>query len=243
MWTHQVFDVSIPLLQTPGCHGNTLGGSGSRVTVEEKAGKKEEVSSPSHFCNLSAHCGQVCWWTYRWQKGACWLQRKSRTDSSTIVANTEVGETYEEYNSATLLTVLNHPDTLSELLVTAVSVDYTRVYIECVRLTWCQWRRIDCHYLNCSEPLNEVQQTYTAILIQLLPPEKICCGSVCTWYRIGICAGTRNFCKILISFMWVRSVRVFLWHVAQGHKAVGSNISQSACLLTATAFMTQYTGL
>lgn len=97
MWTHQVFDVSIPLLQTPGCHGNTLGGSGSGVTVEEKAGKKEEVSSPSLFCYLSARCGQVCWWTYRWQKGVCWLQRKSRTDSSSIVVNTEVAETYEEY--------------------------------------------------------------------------------------------------------------------------------------------------
>lgn len=98
MWTHQVFDISIPLLQTPGCHGNTLGGSGSRVTVEEKAGKKEEVSSPSLFCNLSAHCGQVCSWTYHWQKGVYWLQAKSRADSTSVVVNTEVVENYEEHN-------------------------------------------------------------------------------------------------------------------------------------------------
>lgn len=29
-----MFDISIPFLQFPGCHGNTLGGSGSEVTVE-----------------------------------------------------------------------------------------------------------------------------------------------------------------------------------------------------------------
>ena len=59
MRAHWVFDVSIPLLQSAGCHGNALGGSGSKVTVEGRASKGGRSISPLLFCEplLSA----VCW--------------------------------------------------------------------------------------------------------------------------------------------------------------------------------------
>lgn len=202
MWTHQVFDVSIPLLQTPGCHGNTLGGSGSRVTVEEKAGKKEEVSSPSLFCNLSAHCGQVCSWTYRWQKGVCWLQAKSRADSSSIVVNTEVVETYKEHKFCSF-TDCAEPSRHTEWVA-----GYSRV----------SWLYTSVHKV-CEADLVPVKENWLSLLELLWTPEwsstKIYShlNSTaasrksnllwCTRYRISICISTRNKCKIFISFYFI----------------------------------------
>lgn len=62
MQAHQVFDVSIPSLQSPGCHGNTLGGSGSRVTVvgEEQSEKKKREGG-----------GQLAWASFV-SSGSLW---------------------------------------------------------------------------------------------------------------------------------------------------------------------------
>lgn len=52
MWAHQVFDVSIPLLQTQSCHGNTLGGSGREVGVLERVSKRRWAISPASFVSF-----------------------------------------------------------------------------------------------------------------------------------------------------------------------------------------------
>lgn len=73
MWAHQVFDVSIPLLQTQSCHGNTLG-EGKLECCKEWAKGDGQLARPLLW--VSAHYDQVWWWKELWPNAVVDFRQK-----------------------------------------------------------------------------------------------------------------------------------------------------------------------
>lgn len=79
MRAHQVFDVSIPLLQNPGCHGNTPGWQWQRKLQwrEERAKGGGQLARPLLWAFFSLWPSLLI--NLALAKDICWRQAKSRT--------------------------------------------------------------------------------------------------------------------------------------------------------------------